>query len=196
MRRGPCWLSCLGLTVLLAALTSRPANATPHDAHLHYQIGVRANAGARHAAIVHLEAGAAGFDVALARDDARQMETLALEIQSRVARIERGASRADADTIAPELRSMSENAKTAARLATALGASLDSSLAVSSARGETAPLVAARARELFAAFNRILAGHKRAENKLGIPMPPDPPPPAGAASSATAARDSASVRTR
>lgn len=176
MRRDAAWSVRLGRTVLLVTLAWRPADATPHDAHLHYEIGVRANAGARHAAIVHLEAGATGFDVALARDDARQMETLALEIESRVARIERGL-RADVDTIAPELRSMSENARTAARLAVSLGASLDSSLAGSAARREPAPLVVTRARELFAAFNRILAGHKRAEQKLGIPVPPDPPPP-------------------
>ena len=181
MRFGLGWVSRLGLAVLLAMLAGRPANATPHDAHLHYQIGVRANAGGRHAAIVHLEAGASAFDAALARDDTRQMRTLALEIESRVARIERNPTRADADSIAPELRSMAENARAAARLATALEASLDSLAGKTGVRRETAlPLVAARARELFATFKCILAAHKRAETKLGIPMPPDPPaPPAG-----------------
>ncbi|MBK8229743.1 MAG: hypothetical protein IT349_19690 [Candidatus Eisenbacteria bacterium] len=169
---------------LLALVTGpTPSAATPHQAHLHYMIGVRAYAGSKNAAMLHHEAIAPGLDLSLSLVNAREMGRLAAEIAPWVERIAK-ESGDEATLIADELSIM----RTRAASAKARSEELESWIAPLVGQAAT-PLLAAddelqrrvvsRAGELFYDFTMILRQHKSAETRLGIPIPPDPPIPSG-----------------
>lgn len=151
------------------------AAATPHQAHLHYMVGVRAYAGTRHAAMLHHEAASDGLDAALARDNAASMLELASEIGVWLDRIDAAQPAAEKVRIAAEMAAMRQSTRSARKLA------LDLREILEPVSGEPAPAVrhsvTAHCRSLFTLFKAILDQHKRAEAELGIPVPPDPPPP-------------------
>lgn len=158
------------------------AAGTPHKAHLHYMVGVRAYAGTRHAAVLHHEASAEGLDLALARENAVDMEELAMEIGSWLERIEKEQPPAERDRIATQLATMKEKAASVRAQGGSLAELFDA--AMTNWKGPATPAVredtVERSRQLFADFQSILAAHKEAEKILGIPVPADPPPPAPA----------------
>jgi len=180
---GP-WLgTALGVLALVVSLP-RMAHATPNHAHLHYHIGVRAYAGARHAAVLYQEASGEGLDSALALEDGRDMERLATEILDYVDRLEKVMSPREKETIAGEVAAMKEHGLAARQLSAELAGWIESASAAPGEGVGPAPLprelcerMAGRARVLFAEFSFILARHKQAERKLSIPVPPDPPAP-------------------
>lgn len=173
---------CLSICVCLGSAGA--AFATPNHAHLHYQMGVRAYAGTRHAAALHLEVSDPGCELTLAREDAVDMERLADELHARAVRLDGVLSEQEAAAIAGDVATMTALALEARRLSAELGVRIDETLemqassveAPAGSREELRRWLAMRCRELFAAFGEILKVHKRAERRLGIPVPPDPPP--------------------
>lgn len=165
----------------LAAFPSLVAG-TPHAAHLHYMVGVRAYAGTRHAAMLHHEAATEGLDLGLARENAVDMEELATEIGSWLDRIEKQQPPAERVKIAAQLATMKEKAASLRAQVASLAEMFDAAMATwkgpatAAVREDTAE----RCRQYFADFQSILAAHKEAEKILGIPVPADPPPPEAA----------------
>lgn len=165
------------LSVCMIVHCAHTVHATPNNAHIHYQIGVRANAGARHAAILYQESSAPGLDLAMAAEDARAMIRLASEIETFAARLDSVATHDEAAAISGELASMRDLAACARTRAAELARWIDEEPTATPAAGP--PLrIAGRCRELFSTFGGILRSHKQAELKLGIAPPPDPPAPA------------------
>lgn len=169
---------------LLAGLAvPTPSVATPHQAHLHYMIGVRAYAGSKNAAMLYHEAIAPGLDLSLSLINAREMGRLAAEITPWVERIATESGE-DATLIADELSIM----RTRAASAQVRSAELEQWIAplvgtsttpVPTTDDALQRKVVARAGEIFYDFTMILRQHKSAETRLGIPIPPDPPIPSG-----------------
>lgn len=153
------------MMLLVAALLSASA-----DTHTHYHMGVRAYAGTRHAAMLHHVASLGGVERDLALGNAKEMQRLAAELHTFLARLRKNA--AEAPQIAAELDTMSKAIDEAA----AQAKKLQRNIAEAKGRFE---LPGARswmqqeARKLFASFQAILAAHKAAEAKLGIQPAPD-----------------------
>ncbi|MAF26817.1 MAG: hypothetical protein QF819_06800 [Gemmatimonadota bacterium] len=170
-------LSSVFGTVLIALLAAAPAFATANHAHHHYHMGVRAFAGTRHAATLHYESWGGGMDLALARDDAADMERLAGEILERLERLEAVWTPQEARRINRDVASMKSMCARAAALSRSVVGFIDEATVDGDlVADETLSMrCAGKARELWDLFSGILAAHKRAERVLGIPVPPDPP---------------------
>ena len=181
--RAPSLALAVGVAALVTCLP-QVALGTPNHAHLHYHIGVRAYAGTRHAAMLHLEASSEGLDPVLARENARDMERLATEILEQVNRLEEVMSPREREAIASEVAGMKEHGAAARRLSAELAGWIEEAGIIPEKGGAPRPVppalrerIAGRARVLFAEFSLVLARHKEAEKKLSIPAPPDPPAP-------------------
>lgn len=175
-------LASLAITALVPAV----AAATPHHAHFHYMIGIRAYAGSKNAAMLYQEATAGDLDLRLALINATEMERLANEIAPWVDRV--AATPADeAALIADEIVAFRERDTSALKRATELRSWIEPTVAKAGGESteavpcsaELSTKIAQRAQEIFYDFAMILRSHKSAETKLEIPIPPDPPVPAG-----------------
>lgn len=159
------------------------AIATPHSAHLHYMVGVRAQAATRHAAMLHQEAADPALDLTLARENAIEMSRLAGEIGDWLIRIAAAQIPEELAQIKAEIAAMDESARAARVLSDQLLSKLDETLEANSATTPAAApelfrhQIGSASRQLFARFQATLKAHKEAEQKLGIPVPPDPPAP-------------------
>ena len=157
---------------IVALVAALPVAAEP-PAHHHYMVGVRANTGKKNAAMLHVEAGRPGLDLALARVNAAEMHRLSIEIGEWVDRTEQAQTDEENLTVAREMEGMSE---LAGRLTRDTEELLEWTAAEEPTE-ETRRRIVARCSRLFADFHQVLLHHKAAENKLGIDTPPDPPSP-------------------
>lgn len=181
----------LAMSAILVLTNVAAARATQNHAHYHYMIGSRTQYALTHARILHLEASSPGTNLVLSRSNAETMRELSTEILHWVGAASAVASHEERRWVEREFNWMASLASQTLDRSNEMLRAIDDELATATASAGRAPSIesdgpeasdglrrtlAAGAQDLYFTFLDLLASHKRAEEKLGIPVPPEPPP--------------------
>ena len=170
-----------GLLLLVAVWLGCPvmASAQTTHAHHHYQMGIRAYAGSRHAAILHHQAAQNKLLRSLALDNVSEMKTLAEKLVFYAKLISQIQSKAEQKAIGKELSDMRALGKDALQRSEVLWKLLHGATAEFASPTDCRK-IQEKAATVFARFQELLLIHKRAEGTLGIVAAPEPKLPASA----------------
>lgn len=145
--------------------------------HYHHLIGVRASAGASHAAILYQASTSPQLNMRLAKENAEAMQAFAGQIHERVIWIETIQEPEEQQLVSQQLEEIRFLTLEVNEAAGALRAWIDETGATSSV--ETSAYLRTRIQErcrvIFARYKEMEVLHRIAMEKLGMSPPGDPP---------------------